>query len=225
MRCRAFRGSRGGGLCSRCDAVVEARSRGRRRRAAEAGAELGALLRETFRAFGGSRRRRRRLPPPPTADDRRTGRELLAARLAECGKAAFDVRGDGACQFRAVAYGLWASEAHHGLVRRRALGVLTQSPPPVHDCEVYVSGQGDGVGTRDVGDDVDAYVAALADDRAWGDSNTLQAAADAFRCRIYCVTTHKDNYHLVIEPTNHAAASEIWVGFHSEMHYVAGLDA
>ena len=39
------------------------------------------------------------------------------------------------------------------------------------------------------------------------------------------VTTHADNFELRIEPADdRAAVSEIWVGFHSECHYVAAVD-
>jgi len=39
------------------------------------------------------------------------------------------------------------------------------------------------------------------------------------------VTTHKENWDLVVEPRDEAAASEIWLGFHSEMHYVSSVPA
>jgi hypothetical protein len=35
------------------------------------------------------------------------------------------------------------------------------------------------------------------------------------------VTTHAENYELVVEPRGAEAVCEIWIGFHSEMHYVA----
>ena len=106
------------------------------------------------------------------------------------------------------------------LVRRKALEVLRAKPPEVHDCQVYVS-QGLQIGTVAVGDDFDRYVTALADDRSWGDHNTLQACSDAFRARVLLVTTHAENYELVVEPRGAEAVCELWIGFHSEMHYVA----
>ena len=86
-----------------------------------------------FRRMGRNRRRKR-LPAPPSLGDQRSGRELLAARLARHGRAIVNVSGDGACQFRAVSVGLWDSERHHALVRRKALEVLSAKPPEVHDC-------------------------------------------------------------------------------------------
>ena len=168
----------------------------------------------------GRNRRRKRLPAPPSLGDQRSGRELLAARLARHGRAIVNVSGDGACQFRAVSVGLWDDERHHALVRRKALEVLRAKPPEVHDCQVYVS-QGLQIGTVAVGDDFDQYINALADDRSWGDHNTLQACSDAFRARVLLVTTHAENYELVVEPRGAEAVCELWVGFHSEMHYVA----
>ena len=35
------------------------------------------------------------------------------------------------------------------------------------------------------------------------------------------VTTHEDNYDIKLEPRDEEAISEIWIGFHSEMHYVS----
>ena len=110
-------------------------------------------------------------------------------------------------------------------MRRQALAALDARRPPFHDCEVYASNADGDLCTLDVGDDVEAYLRALADDRSWGDQNTLQACADAFRCRVLLVTTHADNFELRIEPADdRAAVSEIWVGFHSECHYVAAVD-
>ena len=138
------------GLCSSCAAVpVEARfidEDDARDRACR-------TSRKQFRRMGRNRWRKR-LPAPPSLGDQRSGRELLAARLARHGRSIVNVSGDGACQFRAVSVGLWDSERHHALVRRKALEVLRAKPPEVHDCQVYVS-QGLQIGTVAVGDDFD----------------------------------------------------------------------
>jgi len=203
-----------GGLCSGC----------RARRAEEKAAcgpenPLGGLFRK-FRKLG-RQSRRQRLPSPPTPHDRRTGRELLGARLARHGRRVVDVGGDGACQFRAVAHGLWGDEEHHALVREKAMEVMRARPPLVFDCQVYVSNALGAIGTLSVEDHMDDYLAAIADARSWGDHNTLQACADAYKARILLVTTHQDNFELVLEPRDDEAVSEIWIGFHSEMHYVS----
>ena len=214
-RCRAYHASTAG-LCSSCAAVpVEARFIDDD----DARDLCVPNLVKQFRRMSRNRRRKR-LPAPPSLGDQRSGRELLAARLARHGRAIVNVSGDGACQFRAVSVGLWDDERHHALVRRKALEVLRAKPPEVHDCQVYVS-QGLQIGTVAVGDDFDRYVTALADDRSWGDHNTLQACSDAFRARVLLVTTHAENYELVVEPRGAEAVCELWVGFHSEMHYVA----
>ena len=213
-RCRAFHASTAG-LCSSCAAAPVARVIDE----ADARDLCVPNLIKQFRRMGRNRRRKR-LPAPPSLGDQRTGRALLAARLARHGRTIVDVGGDGACQFRAVSVGLWEDEKHHALVRRKALEVLRAKPPEVHDCAVYVS-TGLQIGTVDVGDDFDRYVQALAEDRSWGDHNTLQACSDAFRARIMLVTTHDANYELVVEPRDADAVCEIWIAFHSEMHYVA----
>mmetsp|Transcript_22754 Transcript_22754/g.70367 ORF Transcript_22754/g.70367 Transcript_22754/m.70367 type:complete len:361 (-) Transcript_22754:52-1134(-) len=203
-----------GGLCSGC----------RARRAEEKAAcgpenPLGGLFRK-FRKLG-RQSRRQRLPSPPTPHDRRTGRELLGARLARHGRRVVDVGGDGACQFRAVAHGLWGDESHHALVREKAMEVMRTRPPLVFDCQVYVSNALGAIGALSVEDHLDEYLMAMSDSRSWGDHNTLQACADAYKARILLVTTHEDNYDIKLEPRDEEAISEIWIGFHSEMHYVS----
>ncbi len=147
-RCRAYHASTAG-LCSSCAAVpVEARFIDED----DARDLCVPNLVKQFRRMGRNRRRKR-LPAPPSLGDQRSGRELLAARLARHGRAIVNVSGDGACQFRAVSVGLWDDERHHALVRRKALEVLRANPPPVHDCQVYVS-QGLQIGTVAVGDDL-----------------------------------------------------------------------
>lgn len=185
----------------------------------EAGDDPMRNLIKTFQCIGrGSRRKR--LPAPPSEDDRLTGMKLLTQRLVRHGRTIVNVRGDGACQFRAVSVGLWGDEKHHSLVRRKALDAMRARPPEFHDCQVYASRNG-RVSTVDVGDDFEAYAAALGDQRSWGDHNTLQACSDMFRARVLLVTTHAENYELIVEPRDCDAVCEIWIGFHSEMHYVA----
>ena len=132
-----------------------------------------------------------------------------------------NVSGDGACQFRAVSVGLWDSERHHALVRRKALEVLRAKPPEVHDCQVYVS-QGLQIGTVAVGDDFDQYINALADDRSWGDHNTPGAATRAAAALL--VTTHAENCDWSSSRAARAVCA-LWVGFHSEMPAAAAVCA
>lgn len=165
--------------------------------------------------------RRKKLPSVPSAEARVSGRRLVEDRLKAHAMKIRDVRGDGACQFRAVAHQLFDDERHHPLVRQRAIAWLTSNPPDVHDCEVYVSKSG-GVVPTPVGEDLQAYLAALKSDAAWGDACTLQACADAFKVRIYLVTSYKTDFELVLEPENHEPAlRDIWLGFYAEMHYIA----
>lgn len=164
--------------------------------------------------------RRRKLPSVPSAEARVSGRRLVEDRLKAHAMKIRDVKGDGACQFRAVAQQLFDDERHHPLVRHRAIAWLASNPPDVHDCEVYVSKLGN-VAPTPVGEDLEAYLAALRSDAAWGDACTLQACADAFKIRIYLVTSYPTEFELVLEPEKQPALRDIWLGFYAEMHYVA----
>jgi len=174
--------------------------------------------------------RRRSLPAPPTPEAAATGRRLLEARLAAHRRRGRDVKGDGACQFRAVSHQLWEDEQYHGLVRERAVRQLRDDPPDVFDCEVYVSRSGPfggfaGVRVEPVGDAVGTYLDTMRLDESWGDATTLQAVATVFRVRILLVTTHSTNHELIIEPEHEPAIREIWLGFYSEMHYISVVPA
>lgn len=210
--CKNYHGSaEWHGLCSRCRALPLSKKVG-----------CGPSL---FKAVGRAirQRSRRSLPAPPSPDQWRSGRRLLEERLARHAKTGKNVKGDGACQFRAVADQLFDDERHHPLVRRRALDHLKAHPPDVFDCEVYVSDSTEPTGVRvaTVGTDFGEYLSAMSSNAAWGDATTLQACADAFQVRVLLVTTNDANFELLIEPDGVAALKEIWIGFHSEMHYIS----
>lgn len=206
--CKAYHGNREwDGMCSRCYVVTSN--------------HCGPSLLRVGRAL---LKKRKKLPRPPSRRERASGRLLLEQRLEKGGRKGRDVKPDGACQFRAVAHQLFDDERHHGLVRQRALDHLRtrKKQPIVHDCEVYVtSSSGDSIQVTTVGNDFDMYLAAMTSLRSWGDNTTLQALANVFRVRICLTTTYDSAYEIVIEPEREAALKEIFLGFHSEMHYIS----
>ena len=246
VSCRAFHGlEEWGGLCSRCH--VLASSDDYLTVATTCGP---SFIRAKFTRFflRGGERRRKAVPSPSALA---SGRQLLELRLKNLQKKGWSITPDGACQFRSIAHQLWENEHHHTIVRHRVVAYLEEHPPPIHDCEVYVSrpqftnpthrgllgqpstsgslpgggGGGTNVDVKVVGDDVNAYIAAMKLDTSWGDATTLQACADVFRVRILLVTTFDDQFELIIEPEHEPAVQEIWIGFYAEMHYISVVPA
>ncbi|KAJ8613500.1 hypothetical protein CTAYLR_002172 [Chrysophaeum taylorii] len=212
--CKEFHGlAEWRGLCSRCQVLALQPA---------TPVSCAPLPLGVFKAFGRVFRRRRKLPAPPSLEAKVSGRRLLESRLTTHNKRGYDIKGDGACQFRAVSHQLFDDERHHKIVRVRAIDQLAKTRPSVHDCEVYISKpHSTSVSVKTVGEDFDAYLGAMKLDTCWGDALTLQACADVFRVRILLVTTYDSNFELVIEPEAEPALREIWIGFHSEMHYIS----
>mmetsp|Transcript_19934 Transcript_19934/g.64195 ORF Transcript_19934/g.64195 Transcript_19934/m.64195 type:complete len:354 (+) Transcript_19934:90-1151(+) len=225
VSCKTFHGlDEWDGLCSRCRTLAD--SELSLAVATTCGASF--VRAKLSRVFA----RRRKFLQVPSESATASGRQLLERRLANLRKKGFDVKADGACQFRSIAHQLWENEDHAPIVRQRVIAYLEAHPPPIHDCEVYVSPSSLGgrlgdsrPGVTTVGDDVDAYLAAMRLDTSWGDATTLQACADVFKVRILLVTTFDEQFELVIEPEHEPATQEIWIGFFAEMHYISVVPA
>lgn len=213
--CKAFHGlEEWEGLCSRCHVLAESSGVVAMTTCAP------SFVKAKFSRVFGRRERRRNLPAVPSETVVVSRRKLLERRVAALGREGYDVEADGACQFRSVAHQLWDNEKHHSIVRERVVAYLADHPPAIHDCEVYVSTKRREVDVKAVGEDLNAYLAAMKLDTSWGDATTLKACADVFRVRILLVTTFDDNFELEIEPTL-PAVREIWIGFYAEMHYIS----
>mmetsp|Transcript_17523 Transcript_17523/g.53416 ORF Transcript_17523/g.53416 Transcript_17523/m.53416 type:complete len:401 (+) Transcript_17523:1-1203(+) len=265
VSCKTFHGrDEWDGLCSACHVLAESSVL-----SVPAATCAPSFIRaKVTRALFGRFHRRRKLVVP-SDNARASGRELLEMRLRPLHRKGFDVKADGACQFRAVSHALWENEDHFTIVRQRVVAYLKQHKPPIHDCEVYVSRDGSrgkggsvpslfscanrsddddeqqnddddddkkmpivarsspngSVSVLSVGDDVDAYLTAMARNTSWGDATTLQACADVFRVRIFLVTTFDEQFELIVEPEHEPAVREIWVGFYAEMHYISLVPA
>ena len=98
----------------------------------------------------------------------------LALRLDVHGLEEFAVRGDGNCQFRALADQLWRNEDDHAELRALAVQQLRAAP------NLY-----EGF----VPSDFAAYCSSMAREGEWGDHVTLKAVADYFGLRINLVTS------------------------------------
>lgn len=151
--------------------------------------------------------------PPASGVDETTvsaDRARLQALLTQHGLEEAHVVGDGACQFRAVADQLYRSERYHPAVRAAVVRQLRSCPeryaPFVSDWPSY-----------------EAYCDAMERPATWGDHVTLQAASDAYGCRIAVVTTYAQAAYLEVLPHGEGPRTQrcLWLCLHAEVHYNA----
>merc|ERR1712151_1085940 len=103
------------------------------------------------------------------------------------GLTAVKMKGDGNCQFRALAFNLFRSQAYHATVRKAAIEHMRQ--------------HSDFFGTLfETGAEFEKYLASMAKDRTWGDELTLRAVVEAYRCVAHLVTSEAANWYLVYQP-------------------------
>lgn len=137
------------------------------------------------------------------------------------------VKGDGNCQFRAIADQLWNDQERHPEVRQAAVAQLCQQPERYKD---YVT------------TDYQQYVSSMSSVGEWGDHLTLQAAADAFNVRICVVSSFLENCIISIDSAQHQQEAgqlqqqqeqqqaeqapgrvyderTLWLAFWAEVHY------
>lgn len=141
----------------------------------------------------------------PAADDARADHTRLQARLRVYGMREKTVAGDGNCQFRALADQLFRDAGRHSEVRAR---VIAQLRGDTDAYAVFVT------------EPYDEYLHRMAQNGTWGDHLTLQAAADAYGCRICLLTSYKDSFVVDITPRNVTEPHQtLWLSFFAEVHY------
>ena len=106
-------------------------------------------------------------------------------RLREHGMVEKEVKGDGNCQFRALADQLFNDQDRYAKLRTAAVDQLRSDP------EHYVEFLPD--------EDWDSYVRRMEQDGTWGDHVTLQAVADAYKVTVHLYSAHPEH---VGEPLN-----------------------
>lgn len=125
------------------------------------------------------------------------------------------MKGDGACQFRAIADQLWQDESKHAVVRSNVCYQMYQHP------ELY---------RQHVPGDYAAYCRSMQNLSTWGDHVTLQAAADAYGLRIMVLTSWRDSEVVEVVPRGVGCDSDrilylsFWGGSHYNSVYQAGTD-
>jgi hypothetical protein len=146
--------------------------------------------------------------PPPVSEWKGVDR-----RLRVYGLETVDVRGDGNCQFRSLAYLLHGSSEEHARVRARAVAELAghaKRYEGFHD-----TGIGGDAGYRE-------YIERMSRRDQWGDHVTLLAAARAYEAVVYVVTDRWERPVVVNAPTHGGEERRaLWLGFLPEVHYRA----
>jgi hypothetical protein len=149
---------------------------------------------------------------PAWRDDLVQQERRLDSRLRRLGLEALRQTGDGACQFRSLAAGLFgAAEAdrYHHRVRAAAVAHLTARRAIF---EGFVGSPRD----------FDAYIAAMAQPATWGDELTLRAACEAFACAVNVVSSDAEGWFLRYVPGGGAAVRrELFVAYIAPLHYDA----
>jgi OTU-like cysteine protease len=148
-----------------------------------------------------------RPPPQPVGETASADKARLHSLLAQHGLEAAPIAGDGACQFRALADQLYRSETYHEAVRA-AVVVQLRAFPALY--EAFVSDW----------PSYDAFCTELVLPTTWGDHVTLQAAADAYGCRIAVVTSYAESSYAEVNPQVPLKTGRcLWLCLYAEVHY------
>lgn len=144
----------------------------------------------------------------PSEDLAKTDYERLRQRLDLYGLQEKVVRGDGNCQFRAISDQLFGDPERHREVRDMVMMQLRNRQELYRD---YVADEAGGF---------DAYLDRMAQDGAWGDHITLQAAADVYCVHFSIISSYPgDEFLIKIEPNGHESNAIYWLSFWAEVHY------
>lgn len=154
----------------------------------------------------------RHVPRPnkafPSEDLAKTDYERLRQRLELYGLQEKVVRGDGNCQFRAISDQLYGDPERHKEVREQVILQLRNNEALYRD---YVADDDGGF---------EAYLNRMAQDGAWGDHITLQAAADVYCVRFSIISSYPgDEFLIKIEPNGQESSPIYWLSFWAEVHY------
>lgn len=142
----------------------------------------------------------RHLPQQEISKDR----ERLLTRLDHYGLTEKIVKGDGNCQFRALADQLYRSPMYWREVRNGVVSQLIKHPNWYKE---YVP------------DSYQDYCASMKLPGTWGDNVTLQAAADLYGLHIKVLTSFAESPVISVEPREQRSTRVLWLSFWAEVHY------
>jgi len=146
--------------------------------------------------------------PLPAVDEVSSDEARLQWTLSDYGLRAREIKGDGACQFRAVADQLYGDQGLHAEVRRRAVAQLEARP------DMYAGFA--------VGESFGEYVQRMSEPDTWGDNLSLQAIADSYDIQVCIMSSFLERRFLCICPSGGRRPSQqVWLGFYAEYHYTS----
>ncbi|KFK25434.1 hypothetical protein AALP_AA8G114800 [Arabis alpina] len=141
-------------------------------------------------------------------------KKRLQARLEWEGYSETKVKGDGNCQFSALADQLFNSSDLHEKVREQIVKQLKYNPKS-YKALIETSKKR----TKNVPRDFSEYVKNMSRNGEWGDEVTLQAAADTFEVKIQVVTSFKEDASMEILPKSQNFKSVIYLSNLAGVHY------
>jgi hypothetical protein len=116
------------------------------------------------------------------------GRERhgLQGRLDNFGMCMKEMKGDGNCQFRSLAFNLFGDQDHHAMTRKAAVAHMRKH------ADFFGSLFEDAA-------EFNAYLRDMARARTWGDELTLRAVIEAYNCEAHVITSEPANWYLVYQ--------------------------
>ena len=134
------------------------------------------------------------------------GRALLTKRLLAIKARELEMKDDGNCQFRALAFEIYGDEELHSWVRKIVVEYLK-----LH-AETYSAFVGDNKEWK-------AYLRLMSKTRTWGDELTLRAAVEAYQVQLYVVSSEKENWLIKYEPDDKQFGRICFITYVSPIHY------
>ena len=134
---------------------------------------------------------------------------LLETRLAQLGRTALDVGGDGDCFFRAVSHQIYGNPNNHFYVRSVGVQYLVHNPEQFIESNTEYSWQ--------------HYLTQMSRPGTWADAIIIQAVANCLNLSIHIAESNPVFSPLtVVEPINVTTGTqEIVIGHVDEIHYVS----
>eukprot|EP00419_Tripos_fusus_P059014 CAMPEP_0172929864 /NCGR_PEP_ID=MMETSP1075-20121228/218702_1 /TAXON_ID=2916 /ORGANISM="Ceratium fusus, Strain PA161109" /LENGTH=224 /DNA_ID=CAMNT_0013791169 /DNA_START=78 /DNA_END=752 /DNA_ORIENTATION=- len=108
----------------------------------------------------------------------------LRERLDKFGLCMKEMKGDGNCQFRSLAFNLLGHQDHHAMTRKAAVAHMRKHAD-FFGCMFEDSAE------------FNAYLRDMARARTWGDELTLRAIVEAYNCEAHLITSEPSNWYLV----------------------------
>lgn len=118
----------------------------------------------------------------------------LEERLDRFGMATKEMKDDGNCQFRSLAFSLFGDQDYHAVVRQATIGYMRQN---LNRFQALFESESE----------LETYLAKMAQDRTWGDELTLFAAVQAYGCVAHIITSEAENWYLIYDAISKKGAS------------------